>query len=281
MKKTWDMAAERWHRMGLDRAAETIRREAQLLRWLYPHLANVDLATIRGGRILELRDLYHTEGQSPRSCNYLVGLIRSVLKAAYEWEWLTMPPPAVRKLREPPPRDRWLTVAQADHLLSLLPPTVADMASMALETGLRRANVCGLRWEWVNLDHARIDIPATAMKARRPHAVALTGRAVEVLRRHQALRTPLCGYVFHNRGNPIWQPNGRTWLRAVAAAGLGDFRWHDLRHTWASWQAQAGTEVQVLRSMGAWQTMSMVGRYSHLPLEPARAAAARLEVWRS
>ena len=55
-----------------------------------------------------------------------------------------------------------------------------------------------------------------------------------------------------------------TERKAVAQAGLVDFRWHDLRHTWASWHVQAGTPLHALQEMGGWSTMEMVQRYAHL-----------------
>ena len=48
------------------------------------------------------------------------------------------------------------------------------------------------------------------------------------------------------------------------AAYIRDFRWHDLRHTWASWHVQPGTPLQVLKELGGWETLKMVQRYAHL-----------------
>lgn len=47
-------------------------------------------------------------------------------------------------------------------------------------------------------------------------------------------------------------------------AGIKDFRWHDLRHTWASWHVQVGTPLHVLQELGGWSTFVMVQRYAHL-----------------
>ena len=63
-----------------------------------------------------------------------------------------------------------------------------------------------------------------------------------------------------------YAPAGSTkaWYAALAAAGIEDFRWHDLRHTWASWHVQAGTPLFALQEMGGWETAEMVRRYAHL-----------------
>ena len=69
---------------------------------------------------------------------------------------------------------------------------------------------------------------------------------------------------FTFRGNPVQQVNTRAWKLALERAGIKDFRWHDLRHTWASWHVQSGTPLQVLQELGGWSCYEMVLRYAHL-----------------
>ena len=71
------------------------------------------------------------------------------------------------------------------------------------------------------------------------------------------------GFVFTYYGRPIGSPK-TAWRKMVRAADLPGFRWHDLRHTWASWHAMNGIPLDVLRQIGGWQTQSMVQRYAHL-----------------
>ena len=59
-------------------------------------------------------------------------------------------------------------------------------------------------------------------------------------------------------------------------AGIADFRWHDLRHTWASWHVQSGTPLHALRELGGWSTTQMVQRYAHLSAEHLAECANRL-----
>ena len=72
------------------------------------------------------------------------------------------------------------------------------------------------------------------------------------------------------------RPDTRVWQNPLKRAGLMDFRWHDLRHTWASWHAQSGTPLQVLQEMGGWETTEMVRRYAHLGAEHLAQHAARI-----
>jgi integrase len=66
------------------------------------------------------------------------------------------------------------------------------------------------------------------------------------------------------------------WKRVLKRAGIKDFRWHDLRHTWASWHMQAGTPLHVLKELGGWSDMRMVLRYAHLSQEHLSAYAANV-----
>ena len=55
-----------------------------------------------------------------------------------------------------------------------------------------------------------------------------------------------------------------AWRAALKRAGIDDFRFHDLRHTWASWLIQAGVPLSALQEMGGWESIEMVQRYAHL-----------------
>jgi integrase len=67
----------------------------------------------------------------------------------------------------------------------------------------------------------------------------------------------------------------------LARAGITNFRWHDLRHTWASWHVQAGTPLFALQEMGGWESPEMVCRYAHLAAAHLAPYADRLESLRA
>ena len=79
-------------------------------------------------------------------------------------------------------------------------------------------------------------------------------------------------FVFTYEGNPIGQVGTKAWTKALKRAGIKDFRWHDLRHTWASWLTQNGVPLNALQEMGAWQSSEMVRRYAHLAPEQVHPA---------
>ena len=76
--------------------------------------------------------------------------------------------------------------------------------------------------------------------------------------------------VFTYNGRPFDRASTLGWMKALKRAGIENFRWHDLRHTWASRLAQKGVPLNDIQEMGAWQTAAMVRRYAHL--SPAHLA---------
>ena len=72
------------------------------------------------------------------------------------------------------------------------------------------------------------------------------------------------------------QVSTKAWYKALKRAGIDDFRWHDLRHTWASWHIQNGTPLHALQELGGWETASMVRRYAHLAADHLAAYASNI-----
>ncbi|SDY85180.1 Phage integrase family protein [Nitrosomonas sp. Nm33] len=66
-------------------------------------------------------------------------------------------------------------------------------------------------------------------------------------------------------------------MNAIKKAGIEDFRFHDLRHTWASWHRQAGTSCDELKDLGGWKSRNMVDRYAKFATENLAFAASRIE----
>lgn len=72
------------------------------------------------------------------------------------------------------------------------------------------------------------------------------------------------GWHYFNKGTLSHFLDTKAWRLALQRAGIAEFRWHDLRHTWASWHAQAGTPLHVLQELGGWESAEMVRKYAHL-----------------
>jgi len=154
-----------------------------------------------------------------------------------------------------------------------LPEHLAAMASFSLATGLRAANVTGLQWSQVDLVRRVAWVHPDQAKSRRAIPVPLHTGAVLIVRQRLGTHPT---HVFSYRGKPITQVSTKAWYAALETAGIEDFRWHDLRHTWASWHVQAGTPLFALQEMGGWSSAEMVRRYAHLAADHLAPYAEKL-----
>jgi integrase len=266
---TWDDAAAMW----LDETSHkrTHHDDVLKLRWLKQYL---------GGKLLTsvTRDVVAAIGARKRShasaatANRYLALIRAILRRACdEWEWIEKAP-KVKLYKESKRRVRWITPDQARRLLAELQDHQRDMVLFALATGLRQGNVTGLRWSQVDLARRTAWVHGEDAKNGDDLHVSLNDLAIEVLERQRGKHPE---HVFTYQGKPIRWPNTRGWRAALVRAGIENFRWHDLRHTWASWLVQHGTPLYDLQEMGGWKSAEMVRRYAHLaPAQMARNAAA-------
>ena len=129
--------------------------------------------------------------------------------------------------------------------------------------------------EWVRVDFDRrvawLDPGST--KNGDGRGIPLNRDAILALRGVQGQHDRWC---FTYQGNPM-SDIGSAWKRALARAGITEFRFHDLRHTWASWHVMNGTSLQELMELGGWKSYEMVLRYAHLAAEHLSSAAARIE----
>ena len=270
-RRTWNEAVVRWLKEQSHKA--TIETDKIHLRWLDRFLGGKCLDAISREVIDKITDAKLAEDVANGTVNRVLEVVRAILRRSRDdWEWIDRIP-KLRMLSEPTRRIRWLTREEARTLLAELPLHLRDMAALSLVTGLRRANVTGLQWSQIDLVRRCAWIHPDQAKARRAIPVALNVEAMEVITRHQGVHNT---YVFSYRGKKITQVNTKAWQNALKRCGIENFRWHDLRHTWASWLAQEGTPLHVLQEMGGWESVEMVRRYAHLSSEHLAPYADRL-----
>ena len=304
---TWDEAVLAWledhqHRKSL----EEIKR---VLRWLTEHLRGVPLASITDATVRKLATARKAEAVNRRAIerataaqlpppapklttgatvNRHLAQLSAVLHYAHKRGWLAAVPP-IAKAPEPAKRVAWLTREQAEALLAELPPHLAAMARFGLATGLRETNIRMLTWDQVDMARALAWLHADQMKAGKNLSVPLNPEALQVLAlqrgQHKRWVFPVPRWVPADKpdGKPrqvAESPTGKisnhAWRKACVRAGLPWLRFHDLRHTWASWHVQQGTPLPVLQELGGWASQAMVQRYAHLGLSHVAAWAANV-----
>ena len=268
---TWDDAAEKW--LAETKHKRTHKWDQSILRWLTPHLGGKELASINRALLDEVRSK-RAKGVTTATANRYMALVRAILRRACdEWEWIDRAP-KVPMFGQVAGRDRALTREEFAQLLRELPTHLADMARFSVATGLRQGNVTRLQWRQISLERRHLWVSASDHKNGKPHSVPLNDLAMAVLERRQGDHPT---HVFTYEGSPIVQVNTKAWRAALKRAGIEDFRWHDLRHTFATWHREAGTPTHELQRLGGWKTQSMVERYAHVAPEGLQLAAARLD----
>lgn len=260
-KLSWEQAVVRWLSESNKKSLSTDKSH---LRFLHDHLSGQTLDQIDKDRIETIITAKLATGCGKTRVNRMTSVISAILnKAKKEWSWLDEVP-HIRKFPEPKKRLRWLTHDEAERLLTELPEHTRAMAEFTLATGLRESNVTGLEWSQIDLTRRVAWIHADQAKGGKAIGIPLNDNAVELLReqigRHQTR-------VFTYKGMPVEKVSTKLWRKALDRAGIENFRWHDLRHTWASWHVQAGTPLNVLQELGGWSSYEMVQKYAHLAPE--------------
>ncbi|MEC4683039.1 MAG: site-specific integrase [Nitrospirota bacterium] len=259
-RHTWDEAALRWLD-GLQNP-RTQKNAAIRLAWLQPFLRGKRLPEIDRSLIAEIA-AKRGEDVGPSTVNRYLEMTRTILRSANEWGWLDTVPP-IKRQKEPQKRIRWLTHEEASRLLKELTGHQKDLAAFALATGLRQRNILELEWSQVDMVRELCWIHPDQAKGGKAIGVPFNSTAMELLTRQKGKHETR---VFTFNGKPIGQVNTAAWRKALKRAGISDFRWHDLRHTWASWHVQGGTPLNVLQELGGWSDFKMVQRYAHMAPE--------------
>jgi integrase len=270
-KRTWDEAALRWLKEKAHK--KSYRDDVSRIRWFTGHLRGRTLDQISRDCIDQLISR-RLGGRSDRTKDLYVALIRAIFrKAMREWEWIETMPAFKTYGRGGQVRVRYLTHAQAETLLANLPEHQRDVVLFALSTGLRQRNILELTWDRVDLHRRIATIEVGDTKNGNALGVPLNEAAVAVLERQLGKHEER---VFTYRGRPLNNANTRTWRRALRAAGIRNFRWHDLRHTWATWLRQADVPTWVLQELGGWKSETMVRRYAHISVKHLQPYADQL-----
>lgn len=269
--RTWDEAALRWLKEKAHK--KSYRDDVQRIRWFTGHLRGKTLDQI--DRSLVDRLVTKHIQASDRTKDLYVALIRAIFRRAMrEWEWIDTCPAFRTYSVGGKIRVRWITEEQARSLLEALPNHQREVVVFALATGLRQGNVLGLRWDQVQLNRRIVMIEHGGTKNDDALGVPLNDVAMAVLlRQRRKHRT----YVFTYRGERLRSANTRAWRAALAKAGITNFRWHDLRHTWASWLRQSDVPSWVLQELAGWKSESMVRRYAHMSVKHLEPYADRLD----
>nr|NDU43940.1 tyrosine-type recombinase/integrase [Acidithiobacillus ferrianus] len=238
--------------------------ELKLQQWLRRPISKRFMASIRGKDVADVIKDMESEGKSKNTIRLHLAVLSHLFKVAKtEWgmEAISNPCEAVRKPRLPQGRDRRLVDNEETRLLDACRdenPDILYIVRIAIETAMRRSEICGLQWENVNLARRVAMLPDT--KNGTVRRVPLSSDALEVL---SALPRRIDGLVWDVNADTVT----RAFKRCCKRAGIEDLRFHDLRHEATSRLFEKGLNPMQVAAITGHKTLQMLKRYTHLKAE--------------
>jgi integrase len=205
------------------------------------------------------------EGVGDATVNREVACIKGVLTKALEWEYITKHPlSGLKLLPEPPPKDRYLTKEEANGLIRVSSSYLRNIIILALGTGMRKGEIFNLTWDDVKFDElfnfGQITMIGKGGKKRRIRM----NKAVHNLF-VQLEKSDHSQYVFtSSKTGTKFTDVKRSFKTALKAAGIENFRFHDLRHTAASWMVMEGVSLYAVKEILGHADIKTTQRYAHL-----------------
>jgi integrase len=247
--------------------SSTIYNQVYHIRWWEAQIGHYLLSDITPARIVEYRDLLARTRENSTVRRYLAVLSHAFTVAVQEWEWMNENPfPKVSKPKEPQGRVRFLSEDERQRLLDSCQvsrnSSLYTIVILALSTGARRGELLSLHWSDVDLKRGMLTFRKT--KNHETRAVPLTGYALDVFTQHAKIRRLDTTLVFPERTGTRPMSIREAWKFAVQRAGITNFRFHDLRHSAASYLAMDGASLAEIAEVLGHKTLQMTKRYTHL-----------------
>ena len=260
-------------------------RKNHLIYW-EDKLGNLTLADITPPKIVECRDDL-AQGQTPRKTKrsnstvnrYMSTLSHAFSVAVMEWGWLDDNPfRKVSTLKEPRGRVRFLDDNERKVLLEACKnhsDVMYAIVVIALSTGARKGEILSLRWNQVNLKKGMITVHDTKNNERR--SIPLQGHALELVNNLGKVRRLDTDLLFASKMNPNKQLSiDSIWKEIIKKSKIINFRFHDLRHSAASYLAMNGASIPEIAEVLGHKTLQMVKRYSHLTEQHTSKVVAKM-----
>ncbi len=267
-KKTLAQLIDKYIKDVLPTKPKSTHKQTTQLEWWKDEIGVYTLAETTPAILGEARDQLHIGRKPATVVRYMAALSHAFTIAVNEWEWLEdNPMRKVRKPTEPQGRVRFLSEKERKQLLEACKqsdcPQLYPVVVLAISTGMRQGEILNLTWNRVDLKRGFITLEETKNGDRR--SVPLVGHAKELFTGLSKIPRIDTNLVFHSTTKPkapvaIRKP----WGLAVTAAGLENFKFHDLRHTAASYLAMNGASLTEIADILGHKTLQMVKRYAHL-----------------
>lgn len=279
---------KRYIETELPKKPKSFDKQSKQLGWWDKQIGNLYLVRLRRPMLIECRDKLAGEMtnrgklRAPATVNRYLAVMSHCLNVTLgDWEWIEESPmKGSLKLKEPPGRDRILTVQEMkilwDGCEQSRSENLFDSFRLALATGMRKGEVLGLQWKDVAFDRSMLILRETKNGQIRTAHMSLEIR--QMLEERFENRRIDSHYVFPSKDGKKPACTRRAWELVRKKAGLdgGEVVFHTLRHTAASYMAMDGASDAELRKFLGHLSMAMTGRYAHYRDDALKPAVDRL-----
>ena len=290
---------------------KTGKGQVERIRSCFSDLLDSKLGDITPWLIEKYRSARLKKGVTARTVNRDVHALRAALRRAYDWEIIPKHPLAkIKNLKEDSrARVRYLSPDEELRLRAALDDREERLRSdrdngnawrqergykelpdlrglpfanrlkplvlLSLNTGIRRGEAFNLRWSDMDLELANLTAEGQGVKTTQTRHIPLNAEALANLRDWKS-QSDLAGYVFPADDGSRLDNVNKSWKLVLKKAHITEFRWHDLRHTFASNLVMAGEDLNTVRELLGHSDMKMTLRYAHLAPEKKAAAVEKL-----
>ncbi len=259
---------------------KSARDTKRQLTWWKDQIGDYKLADVTPELLRECRDKLKLKRSAATVNRYQAALSSAFTLAVKEWSWLEYNIMSkVKKSKEPRGRVRFLSDPERLALLKSCKESdskhLYPIVVLALSTGMRQGEILGLAWDMVDIKSGRITLHDT--KNNESRGVPVTGIALDLLRNHAKVRRLDTVLVFPGRKGDKPVDIRSAWLTALYNAKIEDFRFHDLRHTAASYLAMSGATLAEIAEILGHKTLAMVKRYSHFSTDHVSGVISKLD----
>jgi integrase len=256
------------------------------LKWWASKIGYYTLSSVSPSLISETRDILLSEKNNRGEVrkNSTINRYTTTLQCVFaiainEWDLLdTNPFTKIKKLPEPKGRIRYLNENERITLLNeckkATNPYLYPAVITALSTGARKMEILSLKWENVDLEEGIAIVPHT--KNGTPRTLNLLGPIQDEFQKLKSIKRDNDIYVFPSIDGKKPFDITRSWKKAISNAEIKDFRFHDLRHTTASYLAMEGKSLIEIKEMLNHKDLQSVNRYSHIAENHKRTVTAEM-----
>jgi len=268
---TFKEAAEsylEWYFKNSNARESSKKKHENRVKQLIEYFGNYRLSEISERLVNKYKDYRLSKGVSRKTINKELTVLKSIFNRAKESGIFRGDIPKIEKFKEVEKEEvRYLTPEEAKRLIEACPEWFKPVIIFALNTGLRAGEIFSLRWENIDFENRVIYIESTSTKTKKTYKVPMNETVYKLLKKLEKEKKEH-GYVFTNRLGLPYKYEDRTYLKvfknACKRAGIENFRFHDLRHTFASWIAMKSKDIYAVQKLLNHSSLQMTKRYAHL-----------------